>query len=84
MGVDCFSTKIVYAGPKCLVQVPCADPDGEGRGSGQTGLDPLKNHKAAKPVFNFGPPSAPAKRRVAGVPMIAPNSGIWFLTPLIN
>ena len=45
---------------------PCADPEGgptlkNHKNTGflsNTGLDPLKNHKATKPEFNFGPPSA--------------------------
>ena len=39
-----------------------------------TGLDPLKNHKATKPTFNVGPSSAaesPLKWRFAGGPMMA-------------
>ena len=65
----------------------CADQEGEGdRGSGppeknhknigflsKTGPDPLKNHKATKPVFIFGPSSAASetqfKWRFAGGPM---------------
>ena len=56
-----------------LCLVPCADPEGEGagvldpppleisqkyRGFSNTGPDPLKNHKAAKPAFNVEPSSA--------------------------
>ena len=51
--------------------MPCADPEGGGRGSGppplknhknigflcSTGPDPLKNHKATKPALNVGPSS---------------------------
>ena len=40
-----------------------------------TGPDPLKNHKATKPAFNVGPPSAasetPFKWCFAGGPMMA-------------
>ena len=52
--------------------IPCADPEGEDRGSGppppeihknigflsKTGPDPLNHHKATKPAFNVGPKSA--------------------------
>ena len=54
---------------------------GGGRGSGlplknhkkigflnNTGLDPLKNHKATKPAFNVGQSSAPpVKRHLNGI-----------------
>ena len=36
-----------------------------------TGLDPLKIHKATKPAFNVGPSSARPRMRFAGVPMMA-------------
>ena len=40
---------------------------------GNTGPDPLKNHKATKPAFNVGPSSVrQRKKRLAGGPMIAP------------
>ena len=32
-----------------------------------TSPDPLKNHKATKPAFNVGPPSAAAKHHLNGV-----------------
>ena len=56
-----------------LLVIPCADPEGGGGGAGlrttlknhknvrflsSTGTDPLKNHKATKPAFNLGSPSA--------------------------
>ena len=47
-----------------------------------TGLDPLKNHKATKAAFNVGPTMA--RQRIAGGPMIGAYSGIWILRPLIN
>ena len=40
----------------------------------KTGLDPLKNHKATKPAFNVGPPSA---RPLAGR-CWSDFSGIWI------
>ena len=44
-----------------------------------TGPDPLKNHKAAKPAFNVGLSSA--CQRNACRPMMAPFNGIWILSP---
>ena len=46
--------------------------------SGNTGLDPLKNHKATKPAFNVRPDDhrhaskTPFKWRFAARPMMAP------------
>ena len=43
-----------------------------------TGPDPLKNHKATKPAFNVGPPSA--RQRNAILMMMA--RFWWYLDPL--
>ena len=37
-----------------------------------TGLNPLKNHKATKPAFNIGPSSA-RQRNAIYMPIVAPN-----------
>ena len=42
-----------------------------------TSLDPLKNHKAAKPAFNFGPSSARQRNAFNGVSLVR-ISGIGF------
>ena len=64
----------------------CAGPEGERGPDGSperitkyrvlsnTGLDPLKNHKATKPAFNVGPSSAYQRNdiwRFVGGPMMA-------------
>ena len=77
----------------------CAEPDGVGgnMGSGtslenhsnigflsNTGPDPLKNHKAAKPEFN----GTPAKRHLIAVSLAGywwpANSGILIGPPLLK
>ena len=63
-----------------LLENPCADPEGLGTGClnpppmkksflSNTGPDPLKNHKATKPVLNVGPSSM--EWRFAGGLMMA-------------
>ena len=82
-----------------LVCLPsCADPEGEGAGGsdpslkiykavgflGDTGPDPLKNHK----IQYWTIIGQPAKRHFYGVSLAGlcwPTfSGIWILSPLIN
>ena len=62
---------LVYSSTPCIRTVTCADSEG-GQGVRtpspeklknrgfliNAGPDPLKNHKATKPAFNVGPPSA--------------------------
>ena len=53
-----------------------------------TSLDPLKNHKAAKPAFNVGPSSARQRNAFNGVSLVgrwwsAYSQWHWILSPLL-
>ena len=76
---------------RCAYQTsgPCADPEG-GKGvrtpplknyknigfPSNIGPDPLKNHKATKPIFNVRPSSARKRNAIV--------SGIWIIFPSIK